>query len=106
MKLHYRTIRHIDSRFPDTEPYETAHEFSFDDEALDVPEYVPEYNGFSFCHSHAMSKEEAQWILRAYDYPPVVEVDDADYVKDEYGFDDYKKYTWLDKAVPNKKEEA
>ena len=100
MKLHYRTIRHIDSRFPDSEPYETAHEFSFDDEAL-----VPEYDGFTFCHSHAFSKEEAQWILRAYDYPPVIEVDDADHhFRDEYGFPDYTKYKWLDKQVPKKEQ--
>jgi hypothetical protein len=94
MKLHYRTIRHIDSTFLATEPYETVHEFSLDEDAIN-----PEYDGFSFSHSYACSKEEAQWILSAYDYPPVIEVDDADHFRDEYGFDDYKKYKWLDKTV-------
>lgn len=99
MKWHYRTIRHIDTTFPDTEPYETVHEFSFDEDATN-----PEYDGFTFCHSYACSKEEAQRILKAYDFPPAIEVDDADHCKDEYGFDDYKKYKWLDKTVPNKEQ--
>lgn len=99
MKWHHRTIRHIDSTFPDTEPYETVHEFSFDDDATN-----PEYDGFTFAYSHAMSKEEAQWILDAYNHPPAIEVDDADYKEDEYRFPDYTKYKWLDKRVPNKKQ--
>lgn len=48
---HHRTIRHIDSRFPDEEPYETVHEFTFTDE---------EYDGFSFSIATAMSKEEEE----------------------------------------------
>ena len=97
MAWHHRTIRHIDSKFPDTEPYETVHEFMFDEENPN-----PEYDGFTFAHSYAFSKEEAQWILDAYNHPPAIEVDDADHTKDEYGFDDYKQYKWLDKTVPKK----
>jgi hypothetical protein len=101
MKWHYRTIRHIDSRWPDTEPYETAHEFSYDPDAI-----TPEYDGFCPSPCHAMSKEEAQWILDAYNHPPAIEVDDADHLKDEYGFDDYTKYKWLDKRVPEKEQKV
>ena len=95
MKWHYRTIRHIDSQFPDTEPYETVHEFSFPDEG-------GEYDGFTFSDSVVMSKQEAQWILDAYNYPPAIEVDDSDHEIIEYGQPNYTKYKWLDKTVPKK----
>jgi hypothetical protein len=101
MKWHYRTIRHIDSKFPDTEPYETAHEFSYDHNAKE-----PEYDGFTFAHSHAMSKEEAQWILDAYNHPPAIEVDDSDHEIIEYGQPNYTKYKWLDKRVPKKEQKV
>ena len=90
---HYRIIRHIDSRFPDEEPYETAHEFIIGDE---------EYASFSFSVATAMSKEEAQRIRNAFDYPPVIEVDEADFEFEETDFGPfprYKKYTWLDRTV-------
>ena len=91
---HHRTIRHIDSRFPDEEPYETVHEFSFTGE---------EYDSFSFSIAIAMSKEQAQWIRDAYDHPPVIEVDEADFEPEETSFGhfpSYKKHKWLNKTVP------
>ena len=90
---HHRTIRHIDSRFPDEEPYETTHEFTFTGK---------QYDSFSFSIAIAMSKEEAQRIADAYDYPPVIEVDEADFEAEETSFGhfpSYKKYKWLDRNV-------
>jgi hypothetical protein len=98
MKWHYRTIRHIDSTFPEDEPFETVHEFSYDEDGNG------EYDGFTFSHSHAFSKTEAQLILSAYDFLPVVEVDEAKFKLDEYGFPDYTEYKWLNKKVVTSKE--
>jgi hypothetical protein len=97
MNWHHRTIRHIDSRYPETEPYETVHEFSFDRFALN-----PEYDGWSFSYAAALSKQEAQWMMEAYNLPPVMEVDDASYSVDAQGTPDYADYKWLDKEVPKK----
>jgi hypothetical protein len=100
---HHRTIRHIDSRFegwgvasddPEDDVYITAHEFSYTGTKTGA-----EYDGFTHCHSVAQSKQEAEWILQAYNFPPVVEVDEADHYEDEYGFPAYKKFVWLDKKV-------
>jgi len=96
---HHRTIRHIDSRFagwgvasddPEDDVYITAHEVSYTG---------AEYDGFTYCHSVAQSKQEAEWILQAYNFPPIAEVDEADRYEDEYGFPTYKKFVWLDKKV-------
>ena len=96
---HYRTIRHIDSRFagwgvasadPEDDVYVTAHEAFYTGE---------EYDAFTFSHSVAQSKQEAEWILQAYNFPPIAEVDDADLSNDEYGFPTYSKFVWLDKRL-------
>ena len=98
MFWHHRTIRHIDSRYPDDdEPFYTAHEFSFEDN---------EYDGFTFGDSVAQSKEEAEMIFDAFDYPPVIEVDEADFEMQETPFGErphYTKYVWLNKDVNVKK---
>jgi hypothetical protein len=96
---HHRTIRHIDSRFPDEEPYETAHEFTFTGKQ---GRNTTQYDSFSFSIAIAMSKEEAQRIADAYDYPPVIEVDEADFEAEETSFGhfpSYRKYKWLDRNV-------
>jgi hypothetical protein len=46
--------------------------------------------------------EEAEWILKAFDEPPVVRVDDASIFRHEYGFTDYKKWEWLERKVKSK----
>jgi hypothetical protein len=92
---HYRTIRHVDSTDPTEPPYFTVHEFSFDK--------GKDYDGFSFTTTSPRSKEEALAMAKAFDYPPVIEVDENDYEADvtAFGtFDSYRKYTWLDKKVP------
>ena len=96
---HYRTIRHVDSRFagwgvasadPEDDTYVTVHEAIYTGE---------EYDGFTFGNVYSQSKQEAEWILQAYNFPPIAEVDDADLSNDEYGFPTYSKFVWLDKRL-------
>ena len=73
---HHRTIEHIYSPDPEDEPYLTVHEFTFTGD---------EYDGFTFEQASPLSKQEAEWILKAFDEPPVVRVDDASMSQDEHG---------------------
>lgn len=92
---HHRTIEHINSRFPDHEPYLTVHEFTHT---------RGKYDGFVISEASPRSKQEAQWILNAFDAPPVVRVDDASITEDACGFEDYDKWEWLDREVKKVKE--
>ena len=90
---HHRTIEHIDSRHPEEEPYLTVHEFSFKGN---------EYEGFTFSQASPLSKQEAKWILKAFDYPPVIRVDDASIFQDGHGYIEYRKWEWLERKVKSK----
>ena len=73
MKWHYRTIKHYYKDPNETDVYYTAHEFYWDG---DKKKSKPKYNGWSWCPQAPMSKEECEWMLLAYDKPPVFIVDD------------------------------
>lgn len=97
IRWHYRTMRHINSNFPEDEPFETAHQFNYDHNGTGEA-----YESFSFEDAISLCKEDAQRILQAYDSPPAIEVDEANYKEDEYGSPDYTEYEWLDKRVTRK----
>lgn len=70
------------------EPYLSVHEVYYDDE--EKP-YLWNPNKAS-----PMDKEEAERIARAFDKEPIVEVDDASWVRTEEGYaEDYKTWKWL-----------
>lgn len=87
---HHRTIEHINSKHPEDEPYLTVHEFSHTN---------GKYDGFTFSEASPQSKQEAQWILDAFNAPPVVRVDDATMTTDQCGFPDYEKWEWINQTV-------
>jgi len=93
---HHRTIEHIYSTDPEDEPYLTVHEFTFTGN---------EYEGFTFEQASPCSKQEAEWILKAFDYPPVVRVDDASMFQDDLGSIEYTKWEWLERKVKSKGDE-
>jgi len=92
---HHRTIRYIDSRYPEDEPIIKAHEFSYD-------VGTEEYSGFTFGDSVAQSQQEAEWIAEAFKHPPVVEADYATIEMIESPFGNPQptfNYKWLDRKV-------
>lgn len=94
MNWHHRTIKHIHSTIPDEEVYYTVHEFYYDKKVKNVPVY----DAFTQSPAYPCSKEEATFILKAYDYPPAVIVDDASIDNDE----GYVTYAWLVPHAPDR----
>ena len=90
---HHRVIKHY-YKNPNNEGdvYYTVHEFTHEDGS-------DSYSGWCFKPEAPMSKQECEWMLAAYDLPPVMQVDDAKQKVDEYGFIYWEEYEWLDNQV-------
>ena len=94
MNWHHRTVLHKDGYGDD---YLTVHEFSFEN---------GKYTGFTFTEASPRTKQEAKWIAKAFDLPPVVRVDDTTYrLTDMDGnegpmmWPDYTEWKWLRRKV-------
>lgn len=90
---HYRTIRHYYRDPADEEDaYYTVHEFAYDIGTTT-------YSGWCFKPEAPLSKQECEWMLQAYDFPPVLQVDDALMQNDEMGNPIWYEYEVLDLTV-------
>jgi len=101
MHWNHRTVVHRNTN-PNAlheEDYLTVHEIYYSvgentgDDSTDA-EGPPE---MLWCPSEASprTKQEAQWIMNAFDKPPIAWVDDASITYGECGSVDYKKWGWL-----------
>lgn len=87
MKWEYRTVLHKEE---DGGSYLTVHEF-----------YIEggKYKGYSAEPASPMCGQEIEWMAKAFERNPVVEVDDSTCWRDEYGFAHYSSWSWLEKKA-------
>lgn len=93
MTWNHRTALHYDSAHPDIEEYLSVHEVYYE-ESGEIHLWNPN-------PASPRDKEEAGWIVKAFDKPPVIRVDDASFKKvaDGYG-DEYGRWEWIKPAQP------
>lgn len=97
---HHRTIKHVNSNYAhlkNEEPYYTVHEFYYGTTKDGEGRFM--YDGFSFEADSPMSKQECEWMAKAFDMPPVIEVDDASLAVDNENGTWYNKWEWLNQVV-------
>lgn len=82
----YRTVIHVDPKMKET--YLSVHEFYIEN---------GEYTGYTQDPSSPSCKKDLEWMTKAFNRNPVVEVDDSTCDRDEYGFVRYGTWRWLEK---------
>jgi hypothetical protein len=87
MHWNHRLIEHRNSKQKDAEIWYSVHEIYYGDKGKPKM-WAP-------APASPRSKEEAQWIMNAFDFPVVAWVDDATWHRDENGFENYRKWKWI-----------
>jgi hypothetical protein len=94
----YRLVRHRNSNDTEEPTYTTVHEvFYGDDGGVQL---------LAFSEASPRTKEEAEWIVKAFDEPVVAWVDDATITHDihECGCPDYTSWGWMPDVVVSESE--